>query len=300
MAGSESLRAAAARDRDFLGVDIDAMARLIEQFDAASAAIAGWLRTNGVLPPDVPRTGLRQAAAVQTWVAAQSGMLTRRRNYAVTHLAGTGPVLPHPGTMRRTTPVGAGRRVGRFTHVRAATRAGAADAIAIRRALKAQEPIPPQVWRRLAADADDPDHSRGLYERLGPAGAADLAHAALPDPGHRAAVVTSLGVASHHMAMDENWLRRMLDEAEHLGVNDEVVQVLVDAGLDHRARVALALLGMADPTHAAMLRPAAADPRAAAELCTRHPEAIDAALTGGPGLKALARQIVRAAKNGPE
>ncbi len=309
MAGQESLRAAAARDRDFLGVDIVAMARLIEQLDTASATITGWLRANGALPPSVPRTGVRQAGAVQSWVNGQSGMLTRRRNYAVTHLGATAPAMPRVGPGRlghHTTAVGAGR-VGRFTDVRAATRAGAVDAAAIRRAVRAHEPIPPEVWRRLAADADDPDHARGLHARLGPAGAADLVWAALGDRAHLTAVETSLGVASHHLTMDEAWLRRMLAEATRLGVHDEVVRALADAGLDHRSTVALGHLGLTHPPHdstaargrthpphEAMLRPAAADPYAAVELYARHPEAVHAALAAGLGSEALALLVTTA------
>lgn len=296
MAGQESLRAAAARDRDFLGVDIVAMARLIEQLDTASDAITGWLRTNGVLPPGVPRTGLRQAGAVQTWVRAQSGMLTRRRNYAITHLSASAPAMPRVGRGRlgrHTTAVGAGR-VGRFTDVRAATRAGVADAAAIRLALRAHEPIPAEVWRRLAADADDPDHARGLYERLGPAGAADLVGAALGDRAHLTAVETSLGVASHHLDMNETWLRRMLAKATRLDLHDEVASALADAGLDHRSTVALAHLGLTLPPHEAMLRRAAADPHAAVAVYARHPDAVHAVLTGGHESEALALLVTTA------
>ena len=47
MAGQESLRAAAARDKDFVGIDIAAMAQLIHEMGSASNAISAWLRTNG-------------------------------------------------------------------------------------------------------------------------------------------------------------------------------------------------------------------------------------------------------------
>lgn len=251
MAG-EDLRAAAARDKDFVGVDIDAMARLIHQMSGASDAISAWLRTNGALPPGVPRTGLRQAAAVHAWVSGQSGMLTRRRNYAVTHLGATGPTMPRVeadgivGHQHRTTATGAGPRIGDFPDVHAATKAGAADASAILRAEDDHRPAPARVWRRLAADADDPDYTHGLYDRLGPAGTARVIASAGEE--HLAAVRTSLGTASHHMAMNEKWLREMLDEATRAGVRDDAVRILTTTGLGHRAKVALAHLGLLEIT----------------------------------------------------
>jgi hypothetical protein len=315
MAGQQSLRAAAARDKGFLGVDIVAMAHLIQQMNGASNAITGWLRTNGSLPPSVPRTGLRQAAAVQTWVSGQQGMLTRRRNYAVTHLSKGGGSMPrvNPGDLgrqghRTTTPAGAGRHVGHFPDVHAAMKAGAADGTAVQKALKAHHRVPPEVWKRLVADADDPDYARGLYERLGPVGTVDLIRAALPDKAHLTAVRTSLGVASHHMVMNEKWLREMLDDALRKGIRDDAVHVLAQAHLGRNAKVALGHIGLTHmvqppprhrfpaprPPHEAMVVPAATDPHAAVELYSRHPETIHRALTGCPHSEALAQLVSHA------
>jgi hypothetical protein len=332
MAGQEDLRAAAARDKDFVGVDIDAMARLIHQMSGASDAISAWLRTNGALPPGVPRTGLRQAAAVHTWAGGQSGMLTRRRNYAITHLSQGGHAMPHVsagglgGSRHRTTAAGAGRHVGNFPDVHAAMRAGAADASAVRTAGEAGRPVPAKVWQRLAANADDPDYAHGLYGRLGPAGTAMLIKAARADEGHLAAVRTSLGVASHHMTINERWLRDMLDAALRDGVRDDAVLLLAHAGLAHRTKVALGHLGLTEmthtqapppdtaqapppdtrreparhlfptprPPHEAMITPAADDPRAAIELYSRHPETLHRALTGWPHDETLGRLIEHA------
>ncbi|MFB9839405.1 hypothetical protein, partial [Actinoallomurus acaciae] len=120
MAGHEDLRAAAARDKAFVGVDVVAMARLIQQMNGASQAISTWLRTNATLPPGVPRTGLREAQAVHAWTGDQRGMLTRRRNYALTHLDKGGRPMPKVsagplgGAPRRTTSAGAGHDLGAF------------------------------------------------------------------------------------------------------------------------------------------------------------------------------------------
>lgn len=248
MPGQESLRAASARDDGFLGLDIIAMAHLIQQMNTASDAISNWLRTNATLPPSVPRTGLRQAAAVETWVNGQPGMLSRRRNYAVTHLGGGGRAMPHAGSgglgrqEHTTTPVGAGHHAGHFPDVRSAMRAGASDAATVRKAVDGHHRIPPEVWKRLEANADDPDYAHGLYKRLGPAGAAELIKAALNDKDHLKAVETSLGAASHQMVMDEPWLRGLLDEAAREGIRADAVRVLGLAGLNHRTKVALAHL----------------------------------------------------------
>jgi hypothetical protein len=285
----------------------------------ASNAISAWLRTNGALPPSVPRTGLRQAQAVRTWTGGQSGMLTRRRNYAITHLNQGGHAMPHvsPGDLgsgahrRRTTSAGAGRRVGDFPDVHAAMRAGAADAAAVRKASEAHHPVPAEVWRRLHASADDPDYVHGLYDRLGPAGTAWLIKAAGKD--HIADVRTSLGVASHQMTMNERWLRAMLDEALRQGVRDDAVHLLSQAGLAHRTRVTLGHLGLTEmvqtrapgekhehlfpaprPPHEAMIRPAADDPHAAVELYSRHPETLHRALAGWPDSETLARLVTHA------
>jgi hypothetical protein len=316
MTGQESLRAAAARDKGFLGVDIVAMAQLIQQMNSASDAISRWLRANAALPPSVPRTGIRQAAAVQTWVSGQPGMLTRRRNYAVTHLGEGGHSMPKVGaggtgglggSRHRSTPAGAGRHVGNFPDVHAGTRAGAADAAAAQKAIKAHRPVPAGVWARLLANSDDPDYTRGLYERLGPAGAAALIKAALPAEEHLKAVRTSLGTASHHMVMNERWLRHLLDAASADGIHDDAVGVLGQAGLDRRAKAALGHIGLTHlaqppghrfpaprPPHEAMVLPAATDPYTAVELYSRHSDAVHQALAAYPHSEALTRLVTHA------
>ncbi|MFB9839961.1 hypothetical protein, partial [Actinoallomurus acaciae] len=189
--------------------------------------------------------------------------------------------------------------------VRAAARAGATDAAAVLRARKGHRPVPDEVWRRLRTSADDPDYTHGLYDRLGPAGTARLIAAAGKD--HREDVRISLGVASHHMTLDERWLRAMLDEALHQGVRDEAVELLSQAGLTHRTRVALGHLGLTEmaetagsgtghpaPPHEAMLTPAADDPHVAVELYSRHPETLHRALADGPRSEALTRLVIQA------
>ncbi|MEV5752856.1 hypothetical protein AB0L00_34005 [Actinoallomurus sp. NPDC052308] len=317
MAGQDGLRASAARDKNFVGIDTAAMARLIQQMTSASNAITAWLRTNAALPPSVPRTGLHQAAAVESWARAQPGMLSRRRSYAIAHLSKGAADMPRVGTGHLgdrsggTTTAGAGHSVGHFPDAHAATRAGSADAAAIHAALAAGRPIPVAVWKRLTADADDPDYAKGLYARLGPAGAADLIGAALGRQARLAAVRESLGLASHHLRMSEKWLRELLEEATRKGVHDDAVRLLEHAGLDRRAKVALGHIGLAhlvaappghriptpDPPHEAMIRPAAADPEAAAELHARHSEAVHRALAAHPGsmvLQALAAHMTPA------
>jgi hypothetical protein len=313
MAGQEDLRAVAARDKEFVGVDVDALGRLIRQMNGASEAIATWLRTNATLPPGVPRTGLREAQAVHAWVGGQSGMLTRRRAYALTHLDQGVHPMPKvgPGDLgrhrRRTTSAGAGHSVGNFADVHAATRAGSADAAAVRTAHETHRPVPEAFWARLHANADDPDYDHALYGRLGPAGTAWLIKAAGKE--HHADLRTSLGVAGHHLTMNEAWLRAMLAEAGREGVRDEAVRLLAEADLTHRTRVALGHLGLTEmgvadakehrfpaprPPHEAMIAPAADDPRAAVELYARHPETLHRALAGWPQSETLARLVDQA------
>jgi hypothetical protein len=312
MAGQDGLRAAAARDKDFVGIDTAAMGRLIQQMKTASDAVSGWLRTNAALPPSVPRTGLRQAAAVETWVRAQSGMLTRRRDYAVAHLGKGAADMPRVsagrlGARGHTTAAGAGRSVGHFPDAPAATRAGAADAVRVRAALRADRPVTAGVWQRLSADADDPDYVRGLYGRLGPAGTAGLIAIALGDEERLAAVRESLGIAGPHLPLTEKWLRELLEEASRRGVHDQVVAVLTAAGLDRRAKVALAHLGLIRllpppghrlpaprPPHEAMIDPVTGDPEAAAELHARHGETVRRALAAFPDSPVLARLAAHA------
>lgn len=314
MAGNDGLRAGAARDKNFVGIDTAAMARLIQQMTGASNAISGWLRGNAALPPGVPRTGLHQAAAVETWVRAQNAMLTRRRDYAIAHLGKGARDMPRVASGRlgerrsHTTSAGAGHTVGHFPDGHAATRAGAADAAAVHAALGEHRPISGEVWKRLTTDADDPDYAKGLYGRLGPVGTARLIKAALDDEARLTAVRESLGLASHHLPMNEKWLGALLDEASRQGVHDEAVHLLEHAGLDRRAAVALGHIGLThlarppsehrfptpDPPHEAMVRPAATNPEAAAELYSRHADTVRRALGAHPDSAVLARLAAHA------
>jgi hypothetical protein len=133
--------------------------------------------------------------------------------------------------------------------------------------------VPAEVWKRLAANADDPDYAHGLYDRLGPAGTAGLIAAARGDKDHLDAVRTSLGVASHHMTMNEKWLREMLDAALRDGARDDAVGVLAHAGLGHQAKVALGHLGLMEMTEGASTAhpPPPDDVRPQHRLPPRHP-----------------------------
>lgn len=267
MAGPDGLRATAARDKDFTGIDTAAMAALIRQMTRASGTITGWLRANAALPAGVARTGLHQATAVADWVRAQPAMLTRRRDYAVAHLGGPAAGPPHVSAgrlgaaARHTTAAGAGHQVGDFPDARAALGAGTADAAAVRAAVAGHHAVPAAVWRRLEADAGDPGYARGLYERLGPAGTADLIAMAAGDDARTDAVRTSLGLASHHTAIDERWLRALLAEASRRGVRDDALRLLHHAGLDPRASAALDRLCPAPAPPSAAHRPPVPDPR---------------------------------------
>jgi hypothetical protein len=117
------------------------------------------------------------------------------------------------------------------------------DVSALRRAWTDEVPVPEAVWRRLAADADDPDYTAALYERLGPPGTADLIKAAATEGTGRGArlrsIEQSLGPASHHVAMTERWLGELLSRAERNGDRPEAVRILGAAVLSARADHAL-------------------------------------------------------------
>ncbi|MFF5257448.1 hypothetical protein ACFY4C_00775 [Actinomadura viridis] len=260
----------AARDADFRGIDPPALNQLIKQVQDAETAIKGWLNGHRP-PPGVSAAGHRQAEQVAQWAADQLGMLTRRYNYAMTHpdrgggvrvppapapLPRTPAAVPAPGggapgpagtggpprTPRRepaTTPSGAGGDLGNFPTRQDAARAAKADAAAITAALRERQPVPQAVWGHLKANAGDPDYTEKLYERLGPAAAAELVRAAGGDEARLEAIGESLGVASHHMTMDVRWLRAFLAEAGGAGIGPVAVQVLTGADLSRRTREAL-------------------------------------------------------------
>jgi hypothetical protein len=285
------MRAAARRDPDFRGIDPDALGHLIEQVGDAGTAITSWLRAHRP-PPGVPTGGYRQAAQAEQWATEQLGMLARRRNYAITHpdrsrgvtappapprmrgatggrAPGAAPGTGAPrtgagagttGTPRAARPprpapagAGAGPDLGDFPTREAAAKAARADVLVFERASRGREPVPDDVWRRLAACADDPDYTEAFYERLGAAGTADLLAAAGRERTGRAApldaVEESLGMVSHRLPMGETWLREFLARAERNGDPAEAVRILAAADLSPAADRALERLGPLD--HAA-------------------------------------------------
>ncbi|HEU5159845.1 MAG TPA: hypothetical protein VFU43_22810 [Streptosporangiaceae bacterium] len=279
MGGSSgTMRAGPARrDPDFRGIDTEALGHLIKQVKDATTAIKSWLNEHP-LPPEVPRTGVRMATEVDLWASSQLGMLTRRRNYALTHPdrvhemprtgapplgsgagkgigkgIGKGPGKPTGSPdgksggrrPRHTTPSGAGPHLGNFPTQQAAAKAAADDVLAFRRA-RAEHAAPPDaVWRRLGANADDPDYTAAFYTRLGGAGTAALIAAAHHDRARLAVISESLGTGSHHAPIDESWLRALLAEAGP-AQHAEVVRVLRDADLSDKSEAALRRLGDLD------------------------------------------------------
>ncbi|MEU5881731.1 hypothetical protein [Spirillospora sp. NPDC047279] len=153
---------------------------------------------------------------------------------------------------RGTTPRGAGD-LGEFPTRQAALKAAKTDALAVVAAVQDRKPVPDPVWKHLKANADDPDYTEKLYDRLGPAGIAELVRAAEGDQARLAAIRESIGVASHHLSMDVKWLRALLAEADRTGVRPVVVQVLTGADMTRKTREALAGLGLRPGTRAAAL-----------------------------------------------
>jgi hypothetical protein len=141
------------------------------------------------------------------------------------------------------TPRGAGD-IGNFPTRQAAAKAARTDALTVVAAVQDGRPVPGSVWKHLEANADDPDYTEKLYERLGPAATADLLKAAGGDEARLAAVQESLGVSSHHLAMDVKWLRAFLAEADRAGVRPAAVQVLTGAAMSERTRAAIAELDL--------------------------------------------------------
>ncbi|MES9544237.1 MULTISPECIES: hypothetical protein [unclassified Actinomadura] len=264
----------AARDPEFRGIDPPALNQVIRQLQDAQNAIQGWLNGHRP-PPGVSAAGYRQADEVARWAVEQLGMLTRRYNFAVTHPSPGGgvdvPPAPAPAPSPRKTgggPVGTPRPVkapphrtppakavpqptphgagdiGNFPDRPAAARAARADAVAVTTAVQEGRPVPDSVWRHLKADAGDPDYTEKLYERLGPAAAAELLKAAQGDRARLTAVQQSLGMASHHLPMDVKWLRAFLAEADRAGIRPVAVQVLLGADMSARTREAVARLDL--------------------------------------------------------
>ncbi|REE99571.1 hypothetical protein [Thermomonospora umbrina] len=260
---SSSMRTGpAAADPEFRGIDPDALGHLLKQMSAADRAIQAWLTAHPP-PPGVPTAGHRRAQEVSVWVMEQLSMLNRRYNYAITHPdpaggvntgpgARTGPSAPRSGgpgdsgwrPPRGTTPKGAGPDTGNFRNRKDAQRAARLDAFLIKRSLEDGKPIPGDVWQRLKENADDPDYTEELYDRLGPAGVADLIKRAAGDEARLKAIAESLGVASHHLGMNTAWLKALLAEADRDGTRDLVLRVLRDAEMSPRTDDALRRLGL--------------------------------------------------------
>ena len=259
----------AAGDPEFRGIDPPALNQVVKQMQDAQNAIRGWLNAHRP-PPGVSAAGYRQADQVARWAADQLGMLSRRYNYAVTHPSPGGGVdappppapAPAPGrpgrdpvgtprpveppprrAMPRPTPRGAGD-IGNFPTRQAAGKAAKTDALAVAAAVRDGEPIPGSVWKNLKANADDPDYTEKLYERLGPAAAAELLKAAGGDEAKLKTVRDSMGVSSHHMTMDVKWLRAFLAAADRAGVRPVAVQVLLGSDMSARTRAAVAKLDL--------------------------------------------------------
>ncbi|WP_067795045.1 hypothetical protein [Actinomadura formosensis] len=262
----------AARDPEFRGIDPPALDQVIRRLQDAQNEIQGWLNAHRP-PPGVSTAGYRQADQVAQWAADQLGMLSRRYNYAITHPSPGGgvdappppapapapgrpggapvgtprPVTPPPRkTAPKPTPRGAGD-IGNFPTRQAAAKAARADALAVVASVQDGEPVPDSVWNHLKANADDPDYTEKLYERLGPTATAGLLKAAHGDRAKLEAVQESLGVASHHMTMDVKWLRAFLAEADRAGVRPAAVQVLTGADMSGRTREAIAKLNLHKP-----------------------------------------------------
>src|SRR5258708_352184 len=109
MGGSTGdMLAAARRDPNFRGIDPDALGLLVKHATDADNAIRSWLSAHHP-PPGVSATGYAQAAEVGGWAGTQLSMLTRRRNYALTHPdTGGGVTMPPPAGLLGKTGSGVG------------------------------------------------------------------------------------------------------------------------------------------------------------------------------------------------
>ncbi|MEO5875000.1 MAG: hypothetical protein ABIS86_22875 [Streptosporangiaceae bacterium] len=238
----------ASRDSQFRGIDTDALAQLIRQVQTATSAIDGWLAAHPP-PAGISSAGYQKAATVERWASEQLGMLTRRRNYALTHRdqptvdSPASPVVAKPvpkqtpkpvpkpkfprekSKPRHLVPIGAGE-IGGFPTSKAAEKAAASDALAIRTAQHNHRPVPDDVWTHLAAHSHDPEYTAALYQRLGPEGVAQLIKAAGTSKAELKAIIESVTAADHLLHMDGKWIAALLAEADRLNNRGHVLQVL--------------------------------------------------------------------------
>jgi len=238
----------ASRDSQFRGIDTDALAQLIQQMRAASAAVNGWLSAHPP-PAGVSSPGYRQAASVDNWVMRELGMLTRRRNFALTHRDQPTVVAPAPvakprpmprqtpkpvpkpkfpkpkAKPRHLVPSGAGE-IGDYPTSQAAAKAAASDALAIRTAQQSGRPVPDEVWKNIAPHSHDPEYTAALYKRLGPEAVARLIKEAGANKAEIKAIIESVAAADHLLHMDAKWIAALLAEADRLNNRSHVLQVL--------------------------------------------------------------------------
>ncbi|GAA2406981.1 hypothetical protein GCM10010191_13980 [Actinomadura vinacea] len=274
----------AARHADFRGIDPAALNQLIKQVQDANTAISGWLnghrppagvsaagyrqaeqvarwaadqlgmltrrynyamthpdRGGGVEAPPAPAPRPRTPGGAPGDGPAPGGTLEPVLPPKRAEPPRQAAPAPRPPS---TTPNGAGGDLGNFPTRPDAAKAAKTDALAVAAAVQDGKPVPASVWSHLKDNAGDPDYTEKLYERLGPAAAADLLKAAGGDQARVGAVRESLGTASHHVVMDARWLRAFLAEADRAGVRPVAVQVLTGADMSRRTREAAGKLDL--------------------------------------------------------
>lgn len=256
--------AAARRDPNFRGIDTDALGQLVKQTTDAANAIQSWLGSHPA-PPGVSASGYTAAADVGRWVGNQLGMLTRRRNFALSHpdQGGNLPTTPPPRKLgktngsgtpagtpgstpgsgqspakprRRIVPAGAGPHLGSYPTTSAAVKAATGDVAAIKKALHDHTLIPASVWQHLRADAKDPDYTRALVEGLGPAGVAGLINAAGNSQTELHEISAALGTASRQMTVTRGWVSSLLTHSAALHDRPTAVKVLTGAPWSVKAK----------------------------------------------------------------
>jgi hypothetical protein len=244
----------ASRDSQFRGIDTDALSHLIQQIQAAVSQIDHWLSAHP--PPDgVQSSGYKQATSTMLWASDQLSMLTRRRNYALTHRDQPTVTAPAPPIDVKATPkqtpkpvpkfpevktkpkhlvLTGASEIGGFPDTKAAEKAAASDALAIKTAQQNHQPVPNEVWKHIAAHSHDPEYTAALYKRLGPEGVAQLIKAAGTNQTEIKSITESVTAADYLLHMDGKWIAALLAEADRLNNREHVVQVLNDTPLASR------------------------------------------------------------------